>query len=171
MPTLHSETWLPVPGFSGYEVSDLGNVRSVDRWIERVDGRRYFYAGKLLTGTANGRDGYRYVQTGLQGGFFVAIAVCTAFRGSPGPGEQVRHLDGNNQNNRLDNLLWGTASENNYDRVRHGTHNHARKTHCPAGHEYTPENISSHQGRRHCRECHRLREKSRRQKLRTQEER
>lgn len=31
------------------------------------------------------------------------------------------------------------------------------KTHCPAGHEYTEENIYRYKGRRHCRTCRRLR--------------
>jgi len=31
------------------------------------------------------------------------------------------------------------------------------KTHCPQGHEYTPENTIVKRGRRHCRECNRIR--------------
>jgi hypothetical protein len=31
------------------------------------------------------------------------------------------------------------------------------KTHCPQGHEYTPENTYQHDGRRSCRACHRQR--------------
>lgn len=30
---------------------------------------------------------------------------------------------------------------------------HAAKTHCPQGHEYTPENIYRYENRRHCRTC------------------
>lgn len=30
------------------------------------------------------------------------------------------------------------------------------KTHCPHGHEYTPENTKVKRGRRHCRECMRV---------------
>lgn len=30
------------------------------------------------------------------------------------------------------------------------------KTHCPQRHEYTPENTKLYQGRRYCRECHRI---------------
>lgn len=33
----------------------------------------------------------------------------------------------------------------------------ARKTHCIRGHEFTPENIYSYRGKRHCRECRRSR--------------
>lgn len=35
-------------------------------------------------------------------------------------------------------------------------------THCPKGHEYTPENTRLHHGRRECRECTRERDKNRR---------
>lgn len=38
----------------------------------------------------------------------------------------------------------------------------ARKTHCPAGHEYAPENTYVRLGQRHCRTCHREREYARR---------
>lgn len=33
---------------------------------------------------------------------------------------------------------------------------HAVKTHCPKGHEYTPENTSMYKTERRCRECHRI---------------
>ena len=33
---------------------------------------------------------------------------------------EVRHLDGNKQNNRLLNLKWGTSKENALDRIKHG---------------------------------------------------
>ena len=35
----------------------------------------------------------------------------------------VRHLDGNPQNNSLENLAWGTYKQNEDDKLRHGTHN------------------------------------------------
>lgn len=40
---------------------------------------------------------------------------------------ECRHLDGNKQNNNLSNLCWGTASENQQDRVGHGTSNQGEK--------------------------------------------
>lgn len=40
-----------------------------------------------------------------------------------------------------------------------------RKTHCPRGHEYTPENTYAHKGRRYCRACQQ--ETTRRRRART----
>ncbi len=53
---------------------------------------------------------------------YVHSLVLEAFRGPCPPKMECRHLNGNRVDNRLDNLTWGTPSENNYDRVRHGTH-------------------------------------------------
>lgn len=40
----------------------------------------------------------------------------------PKPSEkhQIRHLDGNKENNSVDNLAWGTSKENADDREKHG---------------------------------------------------
>ena len=35
---------------------------------------------------------------------------------------ECRHLDGNPKNNRLNNLKWGTRSENSKDAIKHCTH-------------------------------------------------
>lgn len=47
--------------------------------------------------------------------------VCLAFHGEPATKAlQVRHLDGNPENNRPENLSWGTQIENWQDREAHG---------------------------------------------------
>jgi hypothetical protein len=47
--------------------------------------------------------------------------ICMAFHGMPDPPTlQTRHLDGNRENNRPENLRWGTQQENWTDRKAHG---------------------------------------------------
>lgn len=53
--------------------------------------------------------------------FFIHRLVLQTFVGPCPPGMECRHLDGNPTNNRLCNLCWGTRSENQHDRKRHGT--------------------------------------------------
>jgi predicted HicB family RNase H-like nuclease len=49
----------------------------------------------------------------------VHVLVLLTFRGPPQEGQVCRHLDGNPANNHLDNLAWGTRSENAHDSVKH----------------------------------------------------
>ena len=81
--------------------------------------------------------------------------VILAFKGSPPARMECRHLNGEPTDNRIENLQWGTRSENTVDQVVHGTHRNISKTHCPQGHEFTPENtyIQPSNGGRRCIEC------------------
>lgn len=149
------EAWLPIPGFPGYEVSSAGRVRS-----------RVKYHGdfgpRILKQPAN-RDGYPTVhichEDGRKPVMKVHILVALAFHGPRPVGLEVRHLDGDEQNNASTNLAYGTSSENSLDQVAHGTHWFASRTHCKNHHEYTPENTAiwtSSKGRpfRQCKACH-----------------
>ena len=40
--------WRPIADFEGYEVSDQGQVRSVDRYIASKSGVMYWVPGKVL---------------------------------------------------------------------------------------------------------------------------
>ncbi len=59
--------------------------------------------------------------TGKQLKAYVHRMVCEAFHGPQPEGLEVRHRDGNNFNNRSDNLCWGTRAENTEDKRKHGT--------------------------------------------------
>lgn len=118
------ERWLPVPDWGeSYEVSDLGRTRSIDRWVERKDGRRHPCRGRVLV-QAPDKAGYLCVQL-HRGGRHVKVRVhllvLVAFAGPRPPGQQARHGPGGQQDNRLVNLCWGTAKENQADRLRDGT--------------------------------------------------
>ena len=51
--------------------------------------------------------------------------------------------------------LEAVTKSENVKRGLGGAHN-KQKTHCPQGHEYTPENIRWYQGRRYCRTCQKV---------------
>lgn len=55
----------------------------------------------------------------------------------------------------IEHLWLGTQGENLLDMVAKGRHARPmlKITHCPQGHEYTPENTYKNGGRRHCRAC------------------
>lgn len=48
--------------------------------------------------------------------------ILECFVGFCPQGRETRHLDGNPKNNHINNLCWGTHSENVRDAVRHQTH-------------------------------------------------
>jgi len=123
-----SEIWKSVWDWERlFEVSNRGQVRSLDRYVRFGKGGKYRrrIAGHVITGTVDNR-GYRIV-TLSNGGCHVKLGVHTlvlsSFVGPRPAGKECRHLDGNPLNNRLENLCWGTDKENSDDKARHGRMN------------------------------------------------
>jgi len=146
--------WKSIPGWVGaYEVSDDGQVRSLDRIAagHRVKGR--------ILKPGHNKKGYRVVtftRPGVRKSYPVHRLVAEAFIGELPQGWHTMHINGDNTDNRAVNLRYGTPSENELDKVRHGNNPNANKTHCPRGHEYTPENTGRDgKGGRRCKTCHR----------------
>lgn len=101
--------WRKVNGWP-YEVSETGRVRRID-------------TGRELKGTRV-RSGHRVVALQLHGyreTTGIHRLVLAAFDRPSKPGEQCRHLNGVPDDNRLENLAWGSALENQRDRKEHGT--------------------------------------------------
>lgn len=153
-----TERWLPVVGYEGYyEVSSAGRVRSLDRWIPYVDRRKpRFWVGQIRK--INLVKGYPHLMLKRQDrglNVYVHTLVCEAFYGPrPAPDWEVRHLNGDPQDNRATNLSWGTKKQNAQDSIRHGTNKELNKTRCKYEHEFTDENTRrDSRGRRWCRAC------------------
>lgn len=131
-----SAVWKAHPTRAGVDVSDLGQIRVGCKFPKPQVGR------------------YGHLRVRVEGrAYSVHCLVLEAYLGPRPEGLVARHLDGNPGNNSWTNLVWGTQSENMLDAVAHGTHLNARKTHCPYGHEYTPENTYRDRGKRLCRTC------------------
>ncbi len=140
------ETWLPVPHWPNYEVSDHGRVRNVSR--DRLM-RPYLSEGYPQVSLSDKPRRWRVR---------VHTLVALAFIGpKPAPGLEIRHLDGDRLNNVPGNLAWGTHLENVRDMMRQGRHWQVVKTHCPSGHPYDEDNTRLYGGHRYCRACRRVR--------------
>lgn len=165
-----NEEWLPVPGYGdSYAVSSYGKVRSIDRCSVDKSGRSRTIKGKILKPALH-QAGYPYVslyRNNKPAKRCIHQIVLEAFVGPRPTGMEACHIDGDPTNNHVSNLRWGSPSSNNYDRVRHGTHNQKSKTHCPRGHRLgAPNNRASYEkrGYRECLSCAKARDFLRRKK-------
>ncbi|WP_375545838.1 NUMOD4 motif-containing HNH endonuclease [Dietzia cinnamea] len=153
-----AEQWRPVVGFEGYyEVSDQGSVRSVDRTVERR-GAHVRLTGRRMSPSNAHPSGHLYVhlhQNGHGATYQVHRLVMAAFVSPCPEGMEVRHLNGDPTDNRVENLAYGTRAENIRDQVTHGVHNKASLSHCKRGHEFTPENTYINGEKRVCVTCRR----------------
>ncbi|HTR92641.1 MAG TPA: NUMOD4 domain-containing protein [Trebonia sp.] len=120
------ERWKPVPGHEGaYEVSDLGRVRSLERWVTYRDGRGRRQRGRVLKLLADGNGYLRVNMAGVTR--HVHILVLEAFDQPRPAGMEACHGPGGKTDNRLSNLRWATRSENlGADKHRDGTMAYAK---------------------------------------------
>src|SRR5699024_9791306 len=172
--TPQAERWLPVPGYEGlYSVSDRGRVRSEGRTVKYITGRSGRVPERILKTSKHG-DGYLQVslsKNNKRKTHYVHRLVLEAFVGEAPPEAQACHWNDTPEDNRPENLRWGTSSENRLDSVRNGRHYSARKTHCKRGHELTPENTrpqSTGKGRQ-CKTCESARRRAKRRGITLEE--
>lgn len=155
-----TERWLPVVGDSGYEVSDAGRVRGLDRVLIRTNGRPYPVRGVMLRPQPT-KPGYRKVEIGPRTRHMHAL-VLEAFVGPCPDGMECCHENRDRADNRLSNLRWDTHSGNMRDALRHGTHPTASRTHCPSDHRLVmPNLVRSILPDRGCLACNRARARAR----------
>jgi hypothetical protein len=145
---LMEETWLPAPNAPGYQISNTGRVRSVDRLVTYRNKQKPRWVPGCERKLALVK-GYKHLALNIGGvkkNFYVHLLVCEAFHGPrPSPLHEARHLNGIATDNRAENLAWGTKKENAQDSIRHGTNKERNKTHCKRGHPFPPD--------RRCRIC------------------
>lgn len=129
--------WRSVVGYEGhYEVSSLGDVRSVDRTVSRTGPTGdVFKPGQVRKAqvTPKGYLRLALVRDGAQRNHMVHRVVAEAFIPNPDGKPEVNHRDGNKTNNAVTNLEWSTPSENQIHAYETGLKESSVKyvVHCP----------------------------------------
>lgn len=113
-----NEEWRDCVGYEGlYQVSSLGRVRSLDRYVRAKNGSQSLKRGRILTQKID-RYGYPCVvlcNAPARSDITVHRLVAIAFVHGNFEGAQVNHIDGVKTNNIPSNLEFCTSGEN----VRH----------------------------------------------------
>jgi len=119
------EIWLPLR-YTGYEISTLGRVRSVERIVPRRNrwGTINPHRVRARILRLGSRSGYLFASLHVvdkQVSIFIHREMMFIFGGPPPfPGAFVRHLNDKRDDNRLCNLAWGSQTDNMRDAIRNG---------------------------------------------------
>ena len=121
------EIWKDINGFEGiYQISDKGNIRSLDREIICSNGSVRFQRGTEIKPYIN-KQGYRTVvlhNIGKHKMCRICRLVAEAFIPNPQNLPQVNHKDENKANDEKENLEWCTCLYNlTYNNLHHRRNN------------------------------------------------
>lgn len=111
---INEEIWKPIKGYEGYyEVSNIGNVRSLDREI-KINNKIWKLKGKLLKKRIES-NGYLAVVLFVdsnRNSQKIHRLVADAFIDNANNKKEVNHINFIKDDNRVENLEWVTRSEN-----------------------------------------------------------
>ncbi len=120
-----TEVWKDIKGFEDcYQVSNLGNVRSLDRYTHNIQGYKSFIKGRYLAKTDNGL-GYLSVRLGSKDKVkhhYIHRLVAEHFLDSTldfDSSYEVNHIDHNKSNNCVTNLELISHKENMQKMFKH----------------------------------------------------
>ena len=120
------EIWKPIPEWEDlYQASSHGRIKSEDRvstYVQGFSSVTRCRKGVILKHIkmTTGYWGVILCREGTRCYVAVHKLVTATFYGQRPLGLVTRHLDGDVDNNRLENLVYGTAQENADDRQKHG---------------------------------------------------
>ena len=110
MENFEKEVWKDIPEYEGYQVSNLGRVKS----LERIDALGRKVEEKILKPLIT-RNGYYLTglyKNSIRKFYYVHRFVWEAFNGTIPEGLQVNHINEIKADNRLSNLNLMTCKEN-----------------------------------------------------------
>lgn len=129
-----TENWSDIADFVGlYQVSDLGNVKSLAKCRERKGWRACIMAKKeTILKQYKSNSGYYRVRLFKDGKYkneSVHRLVAFAFVANPMEKTTVNHIDGDKSNNTATNLEWNTPAENHAHALNTGLKPKGEKIH------------------------------------------
>ena len=116
------EIWKPVKNFEQqYEISNKGNLRSIDRYVKHYKGGERLYKGqpKKTRLNYNGYIRCNLKNNGKRYDFAVHRLVAIAFLDNPNNYKYVNHINGIKTDNNVENLEWCTMQQNIIHAVKH----------------------------------------------------
>lgn len=118
---MENEIWKDIPGYEGrYQASSMGRIRSMDRIItcggDKHRSHQRSVKGRILRPGRFCKSGHLSVVLGHgENGSPVHQLIALTFIGVCPDGMEVLHCNGNPTDNRLENLRYGTRTENILD--------------------------------------------------------
>lgn len=121
--TKEQEVWKTYPDYDFIEASNLGRVRTRDRYVPGKNGSKRLVRGRVLKQQL-GRGGYMYVEFSVNGKAVCLLShriIAVTFIPNPNNYPQVNHKDNNPKNNAVSNLEWCTCQYNQDYKRNFGT--------------------------------------------------
>lgn len=124
-----TEEWKSIGDGKDYMISNLGNIKSLDRFVPTIHGKELFIKGITMKPKI---DRYGYITIALvidKKKIYPTIhrLVAKAFIPNPENKAQVNHINGIKKDNRVENLEWCSNLENIRHSVSIGLRDNAPK--------------------------------------------